>query len=81
MSKGSKFVVSTSGNRSLIDIKDELSDHGFKVEHTLDAIGCFTGEFTDDEDPDSLKSIPGVIDVSPEPEPVDVGPPNSSMTW
>jgi hypothetical protein len=80
MSKTKKWVVTTSGNRSLGDIKKELTNTGFKVEEVLSEIGCITGAASDSV-ADKLRAIPGVADVSPEPPSIDIGPPDSSLTW
>ena len=56
-----------------------LLDSGFEVEQVLDEIGIITGAASDDV-VKRLRSVPGVADISPEPS-VDIGPPDSPVTW
>lgn len=79
MAKKKRWVVTTSGGRSLGDIRKNLTESGFTVEQSLDEIGCIIGEASDDVI-ERLRSVPGVADVSPEPS-VDIGPPDSPVTW
>ena len=79
MAKKKRWVVTTSGDRPLSDIKKKLTEHGFAVEQVLDEIGCIIGEASDDV-AKQLRSVPGVADISPEPS-VDIGPPDSPVTW
>lgn len=79
MANKKRWIVTTSGDRSLSDIKKELTESGFAVEQALDEIGCIIGTASDDV-VEQLRSVPGVADVSPE-EPVDIGPPDSPVTW
>ena len=74
MSRGKKLVVTTSDDRSMSDIKKDLTDEGFIIDQVFDAIGCFSGE-ADDDVVDRLRKIPGVTDVSPEPPPININPP------
>jgi hypothetical protein len=75
MAKGKKWIVTTSGNRSLSEIKKELTKAGFGVESVLEDIGVITGTTNDAE---RLRSISGVSDVSPDQE-VDIGPPDAPI--
>lgn len=79
MAKKKRWVVTTSGDRSLGDIKKKLTESGFAVDQVLDEIGCITGEANDDV-AEQLRSVPGVTDVSPEMQ-VDIGPPDAPVTW
>jgi hypothetical protein len=74
-----KWVVSTSGERPLSEVKKKLTEAGFAVEQVLDAIGSITGS-AGDSVVKSVRSIPGVADVSPE-TPIDIGPPDAPVTW
>jgi hypothetical protein len=80
MGKNKKWVVTTSGNRSLNDVEKELTDNGFAVDQVLDAIGIITGEVTDDDVVDRLRAIPGVTDVEPDAD-INIGPPGAPDTW
>jgi hypothetical protein len=81
MSKSKKMIITISGDRSMHEIKKELTDNGFAVDQVFESAGSITGEFSDDKVLDKLKSIRGVTDVSPEPPPIDIGPPGSPITW
>lgn len=80
MSKNKKWVITTSGNRSLTEIKKDVTKTGFTVDQVLEAIGCITGD-ANDNIAEKLRKIPGVADVSPEPPSIGIGPPDSSITW
>lgn len=75
-----KWVVTTSGDSSLEDVKKDLADVGFEVEETLEAIGCITGS-ADDETAQKSLSVKGVAEVSPEEPEINIGPPNSPIAW
>jgi hypothetical protein len=79
MSQKEKWIITTSGDRSLDEIKKDLIDSGFDVDQVLDQIGCITGEASD-AIAHQLRNIPGVVDVSPD-EPIDIGPPDADVTW
>jgi hypothetical protein len=75
MAKGKRWIVTTSG--SLKEVKKKLTESGFEVEQELDEIGIITGT-TKDDDVERLRSVPGVVDVSPDQE-VDIGPPDAPV--
>ena len=79
MAKSKKWIVTTSGERPLGDVKEKLTKAGFSVEHVLDEIGCIMGAASD-EVAEKMRAVPGVADVSPEPPPIDIGPPGSSIS-
>lgn len=79
MAETKKWVVTTSGDRSLSDVKKELTEAGFAIDQVLDEIGVITGSAGDD-DAERLRSVPGVTDVSPD-SPIDIGPPDEPVTW
>lgn len=79
MPKSKRWVVTTSGDRSLGEIEKNLTEAGFDVDQVLDEIGCVTGTASDDI-AESSRAISGITDVSPE-EPIDIGPPDASVTW
>jgi hypothetical protein len=72
-----KWVVTTSGDRPLQDVARQLSGAGFAIEQVLDAIGCITGSASADV-AETLRTIPGVADVSPE-QSIDIGPPDAPI--
>jgi hypothetical protein len=73
------WVVTTSGNRSIADIRKDLENAGLTHVEILDQIGVITGS-ADDSALDRLRTVPGVGDVSPS-EPINIGPPNARETW
>lgn len=77
--KKKRWVITTSGDRALNDIKKNLTKAGFTVDQVLDAIGCITGSASDDV-AKKLQAIPGIADVSAETQ-CDIGPPDAPVTW
>jgi len=77
MAKGKRWIVTTSGKDSIKGVKKKLTESGFKVDQVLDEIGVITGTSKDD-DVERLRSVPGVVDVSPD-EKVDIGPPDAPV--
>ncbi len=77
MAKGKRWIVTTSGKRSLKEVKKKLTESGFEVEQSLDEIGIITGRSKDDN-VDKLRSVDGVADVSPD-EQIDIGPPDAPV--
>ncbi len=76
MAEKKKWVVVASGDRPLKEVKEKLSRTGFDVDQVFDEIGCIIGEATD-EVAEKMRAVDGVADVSPEPPPVSIGPPDS----
>lgn len=72
------LVITTSGNRSVHDVANDLKDAGFEVEDVLEAINVVTGKASADQR-DKLRSVNDVVDVS-EDTPVDIGPPDAKIT-
>jgi hypothetical protein len=79
MAETRKWVVTTSGDRPLSDVKKELTEAGFAVDQVLDEIGVVTGSAGDDV-AERLRSVPGVTDVAPDSS-IDIGPPDAPVTW
>lgn len=79
MAEEKKWVVTTSGETPLSDVKKKLTEAGFAVDQVLDAIGTITGSAGEDV-AERLRSIPGVSDISPD-SPIDIGPPDAPVTW
>ncbi len=79
MATNKKWIVTTSGDRSINDLQQLLVDNGFTVDQVHDQIGCITGSASEDI-AERLRSIPGVTDISPDNE-IDIGPPGESSTW
>lgn len=74
-----RWVVTASGDRPLDELEKDLTQAGFTVVQTMEAIGCIVGTIGE-EDADRVKAIPGVADVSPD-EIVSIGPPGSDTVW
>lgn len=74
-----KWIVTTSTDRPISDITNDLRKAGFVVGEVLEEIGSITGAAGDDA-LTQVRSIPGVVDVSPD-TPIDIGPPDSPQTW
>lgn len=79
MTEKKRWIVTTSGDRPLSDIKKKLAESGFAIDQVLNEIGCITGN-ADDTVVERSRSIPGVVDISPD-TPIDIGPPDSPVTW
>lgn len=77
MTKGKRWIVTTTGKGSLEDVKKNLTKSGFSVDKVLDEIGVITGTSNDD-DVERFRSVDGVADVSPD-EDVDIGPPDAPI--
>lgn len=80
MAKTKKWVVTTSSEHSLNEVKKQLVEAGFTVDEVYAEIGSITGSASDVVAKRSRK-IPGVTDISPEPPQIEIGPPNASITW
>jgi hypothetical protein len=79
MADEKRWVITTSGDQSLSDIRKTVVDSGFKVDQVFSEIGLITG-VAEDEVVKKVRSINGVVDVSPE-QSVNIGPPDSPVTW
>jgi predicted CoA-binding protein len=73
------WIITTSADRPIKDVAKDLEDAGFSVGNVNDEIQSITGAASEAA-LDKLRSISGVVDVSPD-EPIDVGPPGSPDTW
>jgi hypothetical protein len=79
MSDQRGWIVTTSSERAIKDIASDLKKAGFSVGHVLEEIGSITGAAAEDT-VTKLRSIPGVVDVSPD-RSISIGPPDSGDTW
>lgn len=77
MTKGKRWIVTTTGKGSLEEVKKKLTKSGFTVDKVLDEIGIITGT-TKDDDVERFRSVDGVADVSPD-EDVNIGPPDAPI--
>ena len=79
MDKSKKWIVTTSGDRPLSDIRKDLTSEGFAIVQVLDEIGCIIGNASD-ATATRLRTVSGVADVSPN-APINIGPPDKNETW
>jgi hypothetical protein len=79
MAKNKTWVVTTSGDRPIHEVKKDLDKHGFTVGEVLGEIGVITGS-GNDAVAEKLRKIPGIADVSPD-VPISIGPPDAPVTW
>lgn len=77
MTKGKRWIVTTTGKGSLEDVKKKLTKSGFTVDKVLNEIGIITGT-TKDDDVERFRSVEGVADISPD-EDVNIGPPDAPI--
>ena len=77
MTKGKRWIVTTTGKGSLEAVKKKLTKSGFTVDKVLDEIGIITGT-TKDDDVERFRSVDGVADISPD-EDIDIGPPDAPI--
>jgi hypothetical protein len=74
-----RWIVTTSGDRKIGEVSQELTRAGFSVDKVLDEIGSITGAASDAV-AQKLSGLRGVADISPELQ-IDIGPPGGSNTW
>ncbi len=79
MAENRGWIITTSSERAIKDIASDLKKAGFSVGHVLEEIGSITGAAAEDT-VTKLRSIPGVVDVSPD-RSINIGPPDSNKTW
>ena len=79
MSEQRDWIVTTSSERGIRDIAGDLEKAGFSVGRVLEDVGSIIGAAAD-ETITTLRSIPGVVDVSPDRR-IDIGPPDSGDIW
>lgn len=80
MSKNSRWVVITSGDRSINEVKNEIAKKGFDVHRVLESLGYITGEVTNDNVVDKLRATAGVRSVEEQPPEINIGPPGASIS-
>ena len=76
---GKSWIVTTSGDRPIRDIANDLVKAGFTLQHVNDHIQSISGTASEGA-VDKLRRVDGVLDVTPD-EDIDIGPPGSSDTW
>jgi hypothetical protein len=80
MADGAKqsLIITTSGDRPIHQVADDLRAAGFDVDQVLEFTGTVTGS-APPQAAEQLRNIPGVADVSKD-HPVDIGPPGSPVS-
>ena len=78
MSTNTGWIITTSDERPITDIARDLTRAGFKPAHILTEIGSITGSAAPDIVA-RLRTIPGVIDVSPDAV-IDIGLPDAPLS-
>jgi hypothetical protein len=72
------YVVTLSGERPIHEVSEEIRAAGLEIKDILEHIGSITGA-ADPSALDKLRAVRGVIDIS-EDQPIDIGPPDSSVS-
>ncbi len=73
------WVITISSDCPIAQTVQELTKAGCSVQDVLAEIGVVIARCDGNSVP-ALRQLSGVIDVSPETK-IDVGPPNSPVTW
>lgn len=73
-----EWIVTTSSDRPIREIAKDLERAGFSISAVNDEIQSIAGRASQ-ENVGKLRSIRGVIDVSPD-EPIDIGPPDAPIS-
>jgi hypothetical protein len=79
MAKTKTWVITTSGDRPISEVKNDLSKTGFTIGEVLGEIGVITGS-ANEAIAKKLRAIPGIVDVSPD-VPINIGPPDAPVIW
>ena len=79
MAEFRRWVVTISPDRPITQVVNDLRGVGFTIGRVLEEVGCVTGTGADDT-VEKVRNIAGVVDVSPD-VPIDIGPPDSPVTW
>ena len=73
------WIITTSDERPIREIAQELAEAGLQDGQVLEAVGCITGAASD-QVAAKLRQVRGVLDVSVDTS-IDVGPPDAKLTW
>jgi hypothetical protein len=76
---GKPWIVTTSPDRPINEVADDLVKAGFTLGQVNDAIQSISGRASS-KVVAKLRRVNGVLDVTPD-EAIDIGPPDSSDTW
>lgn len=80
MATNKNWVVITTGDRPIKEISAELKKKGFKVEHEMEAIGQITGAASETVKKEA-QNIKGIASISASADDINIGDPNSAITW
>ncbi len=80
MSKPKDWIITTSENFPLEEVRKRVTDAGFRIDEVLEEIGCITG-YADDAVANTIRRLPGIVDVSQELPSINIGPPDAIDTW
>jgi hypothetical protein len=79
MAKSTGWIITTSNDRPIADIAEDLRSAGLTVSQVNDQISSISGTGAA-ELKSKLQKVKGVVDVTPD-TPIDIGPPGSTDTW
>jgi hypothetical protein len=79
MAKSTGWIITTSSDRPIADIAEDLRSAGLTVSQVNDQISSISGTGAA-ELKSKLQKVKGVVDVAPD-TPIDIGPPGSTDTW
>ena len=74
------YIILTSGDEPLKNISRELKKKGFSIDATLHAVGQIVAKGNEEMRKKALE-IKGVTDIVPSHDDINIGPPDSEITW
>jgi hypothetical protein len=74
MAENKRWIVTTSSDRPINEIAEDLKKAGFSIGRVMERVGSISGTAAEDI-VTKLRSIPGVVHVSPD-RPVAIGLPD-----
>lgn len=74
------WLITLSGDRSVNQVKKDISAAGFHIHQTLTDIGCITGSASEAV-AKKVRQISGIADLSEDPGEFNIGDPNAPVTW
>jgi hypothetical protein len=80
MAAKKKWVITVSGERSITEVKKDITETGFDIAEVFSEIGSITGSASDTV-AKKIRKITGVSDLSEEPGEFNIGNPDSGLTW
>jgi hypothetical protein len=80
MSTDKTWIILTSGDQPIEAITSDLETKGFKIDATLEAIGQIIAKGPEGMKTEAL-NIKGVTDIFPSHDDINLGAPDSDLTW